>query len=94
MEMELALGIKDAIYLTVNGVTVATVWLSFRNRVKNLEDTCKLTKTVLFQEDASLNLVTVKSCETHRKVTEKSLSIINSNVIKILFHLGINPEDH
>ena len=68
--MEFAFGMKDIIYIVVFAITyivsIVTVVVTVRSKIKGLEEVIHLIKSVLFQDDATLNLVNVEACKLHR----------------------------
>ena len=105
--MKFALELKDLIYIIINVMSIVTVMLAFRNRIKNLEEFKALVKSVLFQNDATLNLINRQTCKDHRDnvykmirreaaITHKafeSIDLVNANIIKIALHMGLEPEE-
>ena len=75
--MKFAFGAKDIIYLVVFVVTyivsIVTVVVTLRNKIKNLEDAVHLAKSVLFQKDATLNLISVETCKLNRDVIHSQI---------------------
>lgn len=82
--MELTLGLKDIIYISVYVVTIASLIFGFRGRIKRLEERMGTHNSTLFKKDASLNLVTTEVCKEHRVTGEKNCKEHRDEVTKIL----------
>lgn len=105
--MEFQLALKDIVYIVVNVCSITAVVLTFSNRIKTLEATNTLFRSVLFQADSTLNLLNKVACKEHRDdvykmirreaaLTRKafeSIDLVNANIIKIALHMGIEPEE-
>lgn len=101
--MQLSLELKDLAYIAVNIVSVTAIVLSFRNSLKDFSDFKTLVSSVLFQRDATLNVINQQMCKGHRltiheaiqretdgnKKAQKSIDIANANIIKIAIHMGL-----
>lgn len=99
----MTLELKDAIYLIVYIVSVAGVFLAFRNELKNLKDAQAQDKDVIWQKGGRLNLVDHKSCREYRdalwtsmRQKEKALEMllaelkeIKENQIITMTYMGI-----
>ena len=99
-----AAGLKDIIYFIVFASSLATLWSSFGNRIKNTELAVSLLKRIIFKESGELAIMTSDGCDrkqaaiindlavTKRVMTDISEEIkeLNKNVLIIMIHLNID----
>ena len=96
--MELALTIKDLIYILVYVISIVTVFNSVKNRLSNMSNKILTIEEIMFKDNGGLNLVNQESCKERRDIIDdeikKGEAIMDEtsrNVIKIMLKLGVEP---
>ena len=103
----MSIALKDAVWFIVYIVSMVSIFLAFRNEVKNLRDEVKKEKSIIWQEGGRLNLVDHKACREYRDAIWSSmrkcdnvmegmnsrLDSINEKIIRVLVKLELNGKD-
>lgn len=104
----MSIALKDAVWFIVYIVSMVSIFLAFRNEVKNLRDEVKKEKSIIWQEGGRLNLVDHKACREYRDAIWSSmrkydnvmegmnsrLDSINEKIIRVLVKLELNGKDN
>jgi hypothetical protein len=72
------MGLKDAVWILVYVISLATVWNAFKNKINNLETNMILMKKVVYQESGVLNLIDANTCKEHRAVFKKDITKVEN----------------
>lgn len=103
----MSIALKDAVWFIVYIVSMVSIFLAFRNEVKNLKNEVKKEKSIIWQEGGRLNLVDHKACREYRDAIWSSmrkcdnvmegmnsrLDSINEKIIRVLVKLELNGKD-
>lgn len=103
----MSIDLKDAVWFIVYIVSMVSIFLAFRNEVKNLKNEVKKEKSIIWQEGGRLNLVDHKACREYRDGIWQSmrkcdnvmegmntrLDSINEKIIRVLVKLELNGKD-
>lgn len=103
----MSIALKDAVWFIVYIVSMVSIFLAFRNEVKNLKNEVRKEKSIIWQEGGRLNLVDHKACREYRDAIWSSmrkcdsvmegmngrLDSINEKIIRVLVKLELNGKD-
>lgn len=96
--------LKDLIYLVGWACSLVAVWITFRNRVTNLEEKVTTVKKIVFKPSGELAVITTERCDKDQKDIKRSISDtdagmrevvnemrdMNDNILIIMTHLNID----
>lgn len=82
-------GLKDAIYIFINVVTVAAIYFRFNNRLYNSERKVKRFESIFWENGGRLNVVDHKTCREFRDIFFESLRKAENNNDRIFQRLEL-----
>lgn len=97
----MSIALKDAVWFIVYIVSVVSIFLAFRNEVKNLKKEVQRERGIIWQNGGRLNLVDHKTCRDFRDILHEAirqrdmtieefrgqLKILNENVLEVKIYL-------
>lgn len=98
--------LKDLIYFVMFSGSIVTLFLTFSNRVNNVETAIGLLKNIVFKKSGELALMTTDACNKRevdiQKAIDRSTNDIadmrkeihemSQNILVIMVHLNIDTE--
>lgn len=99
-------GLKDVIYFVSFGVSIGVVWMTFSNRISNVEKSMDLVKKVIFKKSGELSFMTIEAYTQREVAIQKALdksdtSIdemkeeireMSQNILVIMVHMNIDTK--
>lgn len=88
--------LKDLLYFSIFAASIATIWTTFKSRMRSVEKSDSLNKKIIFEDSGELRLVTKRECAERKRTAvdaavalQKKVEDMGDNIIRIMVHMDI-----